>query len=217
MNPGKLIVFEGIDGSGKTTQAKLLLAYFKKQNLPFKYFNFPQYETFYGQMIARFLRGEFGRINKISPYLASLLYTLDRTLVSQKIKNFLKKGGYVIANRYTTSNLAHQTAKISDEKEKEKFLKWLTELEYKIHNLPKEDLVLYLFVPWQTTVNLKNGSDMAEKDIGHRIASEKMYLCLVKKFSHWVKIDCYQNGRLLSPQTIHQKILDVLRNKKYLI
>lgn len=215
MTRGKLIVIEGTDGSGKTTQAKLLLGYFKKQNLPVKYFNFPQYETFFGLMVARLLKGEFGQIDQVSPYLASLLYALDRASVSKEIKNFLKKSGFIIANRYTPSNLAHQSAKIKDEKEKEKFIKWLEKLEYEVYKIPQENLVIYLFVPWQIAIKLKTGQDLAEKDIHYRIASEKMYLQLSKKYQHWIKIDCISGGKLLSPKAIHQKIVLAITN--YLI
>src|SRR3990167_8453524 len=146
---GKLIVIDGGDGSGKTIQAKLLLGYFKTNKLPAKYFDFPQYESFYGKTVAKFLRGEFGNIDQVSPYLASLAYALDRASAKNEMEFLLKKGGYIIANRYATSNIAHQGAKFFSIKEREHYLKWVYELEYKIHRIPKEDIVIYLYVPWQ--------------------------------------------------------------------
>lgn len=227
--PGKLIVIDGGDGSGKTTQAKLLVDYLKREKLPVKYVDFPQYyHSFHGKVVAKFLRGEFGRIDEVSPFLISLAYALDRASVRREMEDFLGHGGYIIANRYTTSSMAHQSAKFKDEKERKEFLKWIYELEYKVHKIPKENLVIYLYVPWKTGLELtktkatrqylKGGSqDIAEKDIGHRIASENMYLELSKKYKHWFKVDCVIDGKILSPDIIHGKIVDILKEQKLLL
>lgn len=222
---GKLIVIDGGDGSGKTVQSQLLIDYLKKENKPVKYFDFPQYyKTFHGRTVAKFLQGEFGKIDEVSPYLASLAYALDRLSVKQEMDYFLKKGGLIICNRYATSSLAHQGAKFKDEKKKKEFLKWLYDLEYKIHKIPKEDIVIYLYVPWQIGMELTNKKglrdylqgkkDIAESDINHRIASEKMYLELASINKNWVKIDCVENNKLLPPEVIHKKIIEVLKQKR---
>ncbi len=223
---GKLIVIDGGDGSGKTVQSKLLIEYLKREKYLVKYFDFPQYyKTFHGQTVAKFLQGEFGSIDEVSPYLASLAYALDRLSVKQEMDFFLKKGGIIVCNRYSTSNLAHQGAKFKDEKKRDEFLKWLYDLEYKVNKMPKEDIVIYLYVPWQIGLELsqKKGlrhylqgkKDIAEADINHRIASEKMYLELARKNKNWVKIDCADaNKKILSPQEIHQKIIEILKTKK---
>jgi dTMP kinase len=83
--------------------------------------------------------GEFGNIDQVSPYLASLAYALDRATIKREMTDFLAKGGYIIANRYATSNMAHQSAKFTDEKERKDFIKWVYELEYKVHRIPKEN------------------------------------------------------------------------------
>src|SRR3989338_903815 len=223
---GKLIVIDGGDGSGKTTQAKLLFRYLKSYKVPTKYFDFPQYySSFHGKTVAKFLRGEFGNINQVSPYLASLAYALDRASAKNEMEFLLKKGGYIIANRYATSNTAHQGAKFFSIKEREHYLKWVYELEYKIHRIPKEDIVIYLYVPWQIgsklTENRKKRKylqgqtkDIHEKDLNHRIEVDKMYLSLAKRYRHWVKIDCVVRGKLLSPQEIHKKLIAVLQERK---
>lgn len=223
---GKLIVIDGGDGSGKTVQSKMLIDYLKNNKYDVKYFDFPQYyKTFHGRTVAKFLQGEFGNIDEVSPYLASLAYALDRASVKDEMDYFLKKGGIIVCNRYATSSLAHQGAKFKDKKKRDEFLKWLYDLEYKIHKIPKENVVIYLYVPWKIGLELSNKKglrdylegkkDIAESDINHRIASEKMYLELAEKNKNWVKIDCLdENNQLMKPELIHRKIVEVLKNKK---
>lgn len=224
---GKLIVIDGGNGSGKTMQAKLLIDFFKKRHLPSKYVDFPQYySSFHGKTVAKFLRGEFGSIDEVSPYLASLSFALDRASVKNEMEDFLIDGGFIIANRYVTSSMAHQGAKFKSEKERKEFLKWLYELEYKVHKMPKEDLVIYLYVPWQISMKLtekknnreylKGNHDIEEKDLKNRIESEKMYLNFFSENKHWVKIDCVDNGKILPPEIIHKKILGILKKKGYI-
>ena len=225
---GIFIVIDGSDGSGKTTQANLLISYLKKKKIPVKYVDFPQYySSFHGKTVAKFLRGEFGTIDQVSPYLASLAYALDRASVKAEMNDFLEKGGVIIANRYATSNMGHQGAKFSNEKDRSTFLKWVYELEYKVHKIPKEDVVIYLYVPWKTGMKLteKKGErgylkgkekDIHEKDIAHRIASENMYLFLAKKH-HWIQIQCVEKDVLLSPQEIHEKTIAALKKRSFLV
>ncbi len=222
---GKLIVIDGGDGSGKTTQAKLLLKYLKKKKIPTKYVDFPQYYlSFHGKTIAKFLRGEFGSIDQVSPYLASLAYALDRASVKQEMEEFLEKGGFIIANRYASSNIAHQGSKFSNKKERKEFVKWIYELEYKVHKIPKEDLVIYLYIPWKKTIKLiekkpdrkylkGQKKDIHEKDDNYLKKTEEMYLSLTKTNKHWKKINSIgKNHKLLSKQEIHQKILTTIKS-----
>lgn len=217
---GKLIVVDGGNGSGKTTQGELIISFLKKHQLKAKYFHFPQYyNSFHGKTVTRFLNGEFGNIDQVSPYLSSLAYAVDRATAKREMEDFLNKGGYVVSDRYVTSSMAHQGAKFKDDKNKKEFLKWIYELEYKVHRVPKEDIVIYLYVPWKIGLKLtgKRGKkDIEEKDLKHWIMAEKMYLEFAKKYKHWVKIDCVKNGKLLSPKVIHELIISTLHKKNIL-
>lgn len=222
---GKLIVIDGADGAGKTTQATLLVDFFKGKKIPVKYFDFPRYYTsFHGKTIAQFLRGEFGQLDTISPYLISLAYALDRASVKEEMDEFLEKGGVIVCNRYATSTMAHQTARLKNEKEKRAFLKWIYELEYKIHKIPKEDVVIYLTLPWKMGVQLTGkkdkrkylqgkSDDIAERDKSHRIESAKMYEYLASTYGHWITINCVAHNTMLSPQKIHTEVVSKI--KKY--
>lgn len=216
---GKLIVIEGSDGSGKTTQTKMLVDYFKKRHVKVKYIEFPRYYTsFHGEIVARFLRGEFGAINSVSPYLISLAYALDRLSQRDQINNWLKRGYMIVANRYVTSSLAHQAAKLND-RERDRFVEWLDELEYRVHKMPREDLVIYLYVPWQigqqlsqskTKVYLNGQKDIAENDIKHLQETEKMYNWLLRNKKNWVRVKCVRKGKIRDKKEIQEKIRKLL-------
>lgn len=228
---GKLIVIDGTDGSGKGTQTELLLKYLESQKKPHKYIDFPRYYTsFHGKMVARYLSGEFGGKDSASPYLSSLFYALDRLTARDEIISWLEEGNVVVANRYTTSSMAFQTARIEKAKQEE-FLKWLYEMEYKEHKLPKEDLVLFLYVPVEISQKLlekkagtqarryTNGKkkDIHESDVEYQKTVLKLYLKLAKKYPHWEVIKCVDaQGKILSIEKIHSKILSAIKKHKIL-
>lgn len=225
---GKLVVIDGGDGSGKTSQAKLLIEHLRKNRVAHKYFDFPQYYlSFHGNTVAKFLRGEFGSINETSPYLSSLAYALDRASAKELMQERLQDGDIVIANRYATSNMAHQGAKFKNEKEQKEYMKWVFELEYKVHRIPREDIVIYLHVPWNFAIKLSAKrekqkylktaiKDIHEADLVYQKAVEQMYLDLAKQYNHWVVIECVEKGVLLSEEKIHKKVLEVLDSKRIL-
>ncbi len=220
---GKLIVIDGSDGSGKTTQANLLMKFFKNQGFKVKIYDFPRYySSFHGRLVGRFLRGEFGNLETVSPYLASLAYALDRASVREEMEDWLNQGGIIICNRYVSSNMAHQGARLPQDKRQE-FLDWIDELEYRQHKMPRPDLFIYLYVPWKIGMELTakkasqrryvKGADIQEKDLYHRQEAEKMYLYLSKHQKKWVKIDCVVNNKILPIEEIHKKVLQVVREK----
>lgn len=214
---GKLIVIEGTDGSGKTTQLSLLKSFFVQNNYPFETIDFPRYkESFHGKTVEKYLRGEFGEIDTISPYLISLAYSLDRATAKREMNKWLKEGKIILADRYATSNMAHQAAKLPENK-REDFLKWLLELEYKVNKIPKEDLVIYLHVPTSVGSKLtkKRGRlDIHERNVAFLTESEKMYDRLARRFKHWVKIDCVKGGVLRGKEDIHKEVMRILKINK---
>ncbi len=221
---GKLIVIDGGDGSGKTTQSAMLISYLEATHISVKGFDFPRYySSFHGKTVGRFLAGEFGKLDDVSPYLSSLAYALDRATAKEEMDMWLSHGGMIVCNRYATSNMAHQAAKLPENKRKD-FLEWIDELEYKVHKIPREDIVIYLHVPWEVGMELtkKKGDreylhgdkpDIAEADTHHRMESEAMYITLSKKRKNWVLIECVEHGNMLSKDEIHKKVLAVLRQK----
>ena len=221
MKTGKLIVIDGGDGSGKTVQANLLLSYLKDQGIKTMYVDFPQYDTFYGDIVARFLRGEFGEITQVSPYLASLAYALDRSTMKQGMEDHLAKGGYIVANRYVSSNLAHQGCKFDDPAKRDEYIHWDLQLEYDVHKIPKEDIVIYLDVPVDigmkltarkgTRAYLKGGSDIHEKNSDYLKKVRSLYTSLASTFKGWVTVPCTEDGQIMTEQAIHTRVIDTLR------
>jgi dTMP kinase len=194
MNKGKLIVLDGIDGSGKTTQIKLLLHHFKRIKKKTFFTDFPQYEkSFFGRMVRRYLNGEFGQTKQ----------------AKEKMWQKIKQGLMIISDRYSPANKIHQAIKIKNRIEKEKFIQWLDEMEFNILGIPKPDLVLFLDVPPAVAKRLtiaRGKRDMHETDSRHQKEAYKETLELVKKYHNWKKIPCIENGKLLPTEVIHQKI-----------
>jgi len=222
---GKLIVLEGIDGSGKKTQLDLLVRFLKKKNLPVKLADFPQYYTsFFGNLVGRYLTEEFGEADELSPYLVSLTYAGDRWEAKPQLEEWLSQGKIVVANRYTGSN-SHQAGKIPPGEARDRFLDWLDKLEYEVYGIPREDLVLFFDVPavvGQELVEKKGARgytggkkhDGHEKNLGHLKNARGAYLEMVGRQDYWVKIDCLdRGGKLKSPEDIHKEVVKVLKDK----
>ena len=215
---GKLIVFEGADGSGKTVQAKLLLNFLKRNKIPCTYISFPRYEdSLWGKMVRRYLEGDFGELKNVDPYLASMLYAGDRFSASTQVREWLELGKLVICNRYVGSNLAHMAGKMKDKGLRIKFTKWLEKLEYQENKIPKEDLVIFLHVPVEISRKLIGDRklDIHEADLGYLERVVDAYNDLAMHRKNWVKVDCVKGGKILKPEEIHKKVLEVI--EKYRI
>lgn len=221
-NQGKLVVIEGADGSGKGTQARLL-AKAIQEYAEASFFEFPRYKkSAFGKLIGRCLAGEFGNFLELSPYFSSLPYILDRARAKYLLLESLKEG-HVICDRYTTSNLAHQAAKLP-ESERAAFIDFIEKGEYEELGLPAPDLVIYLSVPLVISMELVskkslrdylNGEakDQHEEDPDYQQKVMDMYLWLAKNNPNWRVINCLEKGKMLSREEIHLKVMKVVKRQ----
>lgn len=211
---GKLIVLEGIDGSGKETQARLLEQKLKESGEKVIHISFPDYESPSSSLVKMYLHGDFGKNPEdVNPYAASLFYAVDRfASFRRKWKSFYEDGGIVIADRYTTSNMVHQMTKYKDEDDRKQFLSWLEKTEYGELELPRPDMVILLDIPLEISENLvrerakKGGSmDIHEQHLDYLRKCHDAYQELVRTF-HWSRIACAENGRLRSIEAIGKDV-----------
>ncbi|MBI2475619.1 MAG: thymidylate kinase [Candidatus Taylorbacteria bacterium] len=217
MKRGKFIVIEGTDGSGKATQTKFLAEQLKKLGVPFELADFPQYGKPSAYFAEKYLCGEYGTAEEVGPYRGSLFYAVDRYDKSFDIRRSLAEGKTVISNRYVSANMGHQAGKIKNQKEREKFLKWLIELEYGIFDIPKPDLTILLYVPpeiGQKFVDQKGERpytkgkkrDIHEADLSHLKGAAAAYLTVARKqkwtIIHYVR----KNGNILSIEEVSRLI-----------
>lgn len=223
---GFFVAIEGVDGSGKTTQVRMLVDAIKRKGLLPRLIDFPRYySSFHGEVITRLLRGEFGSMGHLDPYLVSLVYALDRLTAKKEIEDWLDSGMVVVANRYTGSNMAHQASKLVG-KNKLKFIRWVDEMEYQINAIPREDITVFLDVPVNASQKLidkkdrraylkwRSKKDIAEKDLSHQRKSYRMYQKLVSYYPHWHRINCVDTKKkILSPEKINKKIMNVVERE----
>ncbi len=222
---GKLIVIDGTDGSGKATQVDLLAKRLKKEGRTVKIVDFPEYyKNFFGAFIGHCLSEQYYKFLHVHPKIVSVMYAADRWESSEELRNWLKKGYIVIANRYVSANQIHQAGKIKSVKKRNDFMKWLDKMEYEIFEIPRPDITLYLDLPTEIVLKLlrdrnlkleraylKKKKDVHEKDVNFLINSRKSALKLVKEIPNFIKIECSEKGKILSREIIHQEIYKKVR------
>ena len=211
---GKLIVIEGTDGSGKSTQFKALTERLQSEGTAFKTLVFPRYSEPSSALIRMYLGGEFGtNPSDVNAYAASAFYAVDRfASYKQDWGQWYHNGGVIVSDRYTTSNAVHQTSKEPKEKQGE-FLRWLYEFEYDKLGLPRPDLTIYLDVPTAFTEKLmrhREASTNTQADI-HEQDMDYLATCretgrAAAKFYNWTIIDCVKDGQMRSIEDIHEEI-----------
>ena len=211
---GKLIVIEGTDGSGKSTQFKLLTARLEAENRSFQKLVFPQYAEPSSALIRMYLGGEFGTSPAdVNAYAASAFYAVDRYASYKKVwGQWYEDGGLVVSDRYTTSNAVHQASKVSGEEQQE-FLKWLYDFEYDKLGLPRPDLTIYLDVPTDFTEKLlrhreadtNTKADIHEKDMQY-LATCRETGRRAAEYYGWTVIHCVKDGAMRSIEDIHEEI-----------
>ncbi len=215
---GRLIAIEGIDGSGKTVQAHLLMERLKKEGHPAVDVRFPhRRQGFFGKMVHRYLSGEFGSSKEVNPYLAAILYAGERFEVKGELEGWLNEGKIVIARRYVPSNQAHQGGKLTEPHQKKRFFEWVEELEYELYGNPRPDVIIYLELPTETSMELirkrhreqsrqELARDIHEEDPAHLRAAEDAYKELADGGAPWVTIPCVSDGKLLHEGEIAEKV-----------
>ena len=213
---GKLVVIEGLDGSGKSTQLDLLYENLKKHGIECRAVSFPDYDNPSSTLVKMYLNGNFGtNPNDVNAYAASVFYTVDR-YASYKAKwgEYYKNGGTVVSGRYTTSNAVHQASKLSEDKW-EDFLSWLYDFEYNKIGIPKPDKVIFLDMPVEVSQELltkRYEGDNSKKDI-HESDTEYLDRCrkaavFTAKYSGWEIIPCADYGEARSIEDIANDVLN---------
>ena len=216
---GKLIVFEGTDGSGKSTQFSLITKRLESMDIDFRTLEFPQYSQPSSSLIRMYLGGEFGtRPTDVNAYAASAFYAVDRFASYRKVwGDYYNKGGLILSDRYTTSNAVHQASK-EPAHSREEFFRWLYEFEYKYMELPKPDLVIYLDVPTELTGKMLRGREEATNtraDI-HEQNMDYLRLCRntglqAASYYGWKVVNCAKDGAMRSIEDIHNEIYSLVQ------
>ncbi len=212
---GKLIVIEGLDGSGKSTQLELLQENLKRNSIDCKSVSFPAYESDSSALVKMYLNGEFGKKpDDVNAFAASVFYTVDR-YASYKANwgEYYNNGGTVVSGRYTTSNAVHQASKLSEDKWEE-FLSWLYDFEYNKIGIPKPDKVIFLDMPIEVSQKLlskRYEGDNSKKDI-HESDTEYLDRCrksalFTAEYSGWEIIPCAENGEARTIEAIAEDVL----------
>lgn len=225
-----LIVLEGLDGAGKSTQVKRLKEYLTSKGVTLRYLHFPRYDSpLYGELIGKYLRGDFGSIEQVHPQIVALLFALDRMDAAATIKEWLAAGDCVLLDRYVYSNIAYQCSKIMMQPQfaqnREQLAKelrdWIFDTEYNKYGIPKPDLNLFLNVPIEFVDSklkesrngdddrdyLNGKEDIHEADIKFQISVREIYLQQTELDANFVKVCCEDaNGKMLPPAEIFANI-----------
>ena len=213
---GKPIGLEGTDGSGKATQSSLLCDELTRRSIPFRKLEFPRYQEESSALIRLYLGGAFGdKPGDVNAYAASVFYSVDRyASYKQDWGAFYEGGGLLIADRYTTSNAVHQTAKLPPE-QRDAFLDWLFDFEYRLLGLPAPTRVLYLDMPTEVTERMMRRresdthttADIHERDADYLRHCRENAAHVVERCG-WTRIDCACGGAPRTIEDIHREVMD---------
>ncbi len=216
-----LIVLEGLDGAGKSTQVALLKEYLLQRCGSLEYIHFPRYQApVYGDLISRFLRGDFGANDEVHPQLVALLFAEDRHGAGPGIKKALEEGKTVLLDRYVYSNIAYQCSKLPEGPEQDALRDWIFHTEYGNFELPKPDLNIFLDVPIgfvERSLSAQRGGadrgylrgkqDIHEADIAFQQRVQQMYRRQAALDPHFIAVDCSgPDGQMLPPEVIFDKV-----------
>ena len=217
------IVLEGLDGAGKSTQITKLREMFRAKGVESEYLHFPRFDApIYGELIARFLRGDLGSVESVNPYLVALLYAGDRADAATTIREWIAAGKVVIVDRYVYSNIGYQCAKIADSTERNRLREWILHTEFEEFGIPKPDLSLFLDVPFAFTERkltevregedreyLQGGKDIHEASLDLQRRVREVYLESASLDEDLKVVNCStEQGGMASPDTIFERIMD---------
>ncbi len=220
------IVLEGLDGAGKSTQIKLLRQMVEATGRECEYLHFPRFDApVYGDMIARFLRGEFGSVEQVNPYLVALLYAGDRADAARQIREWMAEGKCVIVDRYVYSNIGYQCAKVESAEERQRLAEWIYKTEFEEFGIPRPTLSLFLDVPFGFTEAkltsqregadrdyLGGGQDIHEKSLDLQRRVREVYLDAAAKEQDFKVVDCSDSeGNMASPEEIFRRVAEVVK------
>ena len=220
------IVLEGLDGAGKSTQIKLLRQMVEASGRECEYLHFPRFDApVYGDMIARFLRGEFGSVEQVNPYLVALLYAGDRADAAQQINKWLSEGKCVIVDRYVYSNVGYQCAKVESAEEHERLKEWILHTEFEEFKIPRPTLSLFLDVPFGFTEAkltsqregddrnyLGGAQDIHEKSLDLQRKVREVYLEAAAKEADFRVVDCSnEEGGMALPEEIFARVAEQIK------
>lgn len=208
MKKGKLIVIEGPDATGKATQTELLVRRLKKARKNVHRISFPQYGQRSAQLVKLYLGGTFGPAAMVSPFLASIFFLSDQVAARARLKQWLKVGHTVVADRYVPSNVVHQGAKLTNKVARATFTKWLENLSYTTLGLPKPSVVILLDLPnvvREKLITKRGRQDGHEKDKAYLRRVSAVYRSLARQ-EHWVRIPCTRSSRMRSRAAIANDI-----------
>ncbi|MBQ7038094.1 MAG: deoxynucleoside kinase [Clostridia bacterium] len=212
---GRLVVLDGLDGSGKSTQLVRLQEYFTQNHIDYRQISFPDYEQPSSALVSMYLRGEFGEAaDAVNSYAASSFYAVDRYASYKKFwEEDYKAGRLILAARYTTSNAIHQMGKLPRE-EWDAYLNWLQEYEYGLLGLPRPDRVIFLDMPLEISQRLLSTryegdeakKDIHERDLNYLRTCRESALYAADKMG-WDLVSCGENGQPLPIDTISERLI----------
>lgn len=219
MQKGIFVVIDGIDGSGKATQSRLLAERLAAEGRQVEKIDFPRYGTpLFGELLGECLAGKHGDFLHLDPKIASTLYALDRYEAAGQIQEWLAQGKIVIADRFASSNQIHQGGKIMDAEKRDAFLAWIDKMEHEVLKVPRPDAVVYLRVPVDTSLELLSKERAAKNtaldgETADVVEKDRMYL--ERSFEsaerlstapNWHTVDCTADGAIRPPEAIHADV-----------
>lgn len=219
------IVIEGLDGAGKSTQVAKVQQWLTDQGKQWEYLHFPRFTApYWGELVARFLRGELGALDEVDPYIVAMLYAGDRKDAADMIRSWINEGKVVLVDRYVLSNIAYQCAKTKTESANGELKQWILGLEYDYNQIPRPDITLFLDVPFRFTAKklteqrqgddrqyLKGKSDIHEASLDLQEDVRKQYLAHKETTYHIIECADATSGEMLPIHTISDRIIDAIK------